>query len=230
MNDTTNTKALQILGWYREGSFPALFTDSVAVVKQWLEQGYNVSSVIRHDGLAVEPAPSATTQGDTLARTGNTAAEQAMWFDGMGQGQANERHNAQVRAETVALEDAQPKDWKAIEAAIDEYLDGYELRLDEGCHTPTEFERFLLSDAVAGLLSEDEILALLAGTPAAPAAGDALDAARYRFLRRNTAPLRLAEQMGIPRKQVKRSDDPAARVDEMCDAALAAQVPQQGEV
>lgn len=46
------------------------------------------------------------------------------------------------------------------------------------------------------------------------------DAERYRFLRRHTAPLRLAESLGIPRKQVKRSDDPAARVDEMCDAAM----------
>jgi len=50
---------------------------------------------------------------------------------------------------------------------------------------------------------------------------DERDAARYRVLRIHTAPLRLAESMGIPRKQVKRSDDPAARVDEMCDAALA---------
>jgi hypothetical protein len=64
------------------------------------------------------------------------------------------------------------QDWKAIEAAVDEYLDSYELRLDEGCHTPSEFERFLLSDAIAGMLAENEILALLAGRPA-PATGDA---------------------------------------------------------
>lgn len=129
MIDTTKTKALQLLGWYREGSFPALFTDSVSVVKQWMEQGHKVSGVIRHDGLAVAAAPDPST--------------------------------------TAAPPD---RDWKAIDAAIDEYLDGYELRLDEGCHTPTEFERFLLSDAVGGLLAEREFLALL--TPA-PAAGDA---------------------------------------------------------
>lgn len=128
MSDTTNTKALQLLGWYREGSFPALFTDSVSVVKQWMEQGHKVSGVIRHDGLAVEAVPGPST----------TATPQE-------------------------------RDWKAIDAAIDEYLDGYELRLDEGCHTPTEFERFLLSDAIGGLLAEREFLALL--TPA-PAAGD----------------------------------------------------------
>lgn len=66
MSDTTSTKAIQILGWYREGSFPALFTDSVAVVKQWLEQGHKVSGVIRHDGLAVEAAPNAPAAGDAL--------------------------------------------------------------------------------------------------------------------------------------------------------------------
>ncbi len=124
MSDTTKTKAIQILGWYREGSFPALFTDSVSVVKQWMEQGHKVSGVIRHDGLAVETAPDPST---TAAPPG--------------------------------------RDWKAIDAAIDEYLDGYELRLDEGCHTPTEFERFLLSDAVGGLLAEREFLALLTPAP-----------------------------------------------------------------
>ena len=129
MIDTTKTKALQLLGWYREGSFPALFTDSVSVVKQWMEQGHKVSGVIRHDGLAVEAAPGPST----------TATPQE-------------------------------RDWKAIDAAIDEYVDGYELRLDEGCHTPTEFERFLLNDAIDGLFAEREFLALL--TPA-PAASDA---------------------------------------------------------
>lgn len=58
------------------------------------------------------------------------------------------------------------RDWKAVEAAIDDYLDGYELRLDEGCHTPTDFERLLIADAIAGMLAEDEILALLAARPA----------------------------------------------------------------
>ncbi|WP_313064631.1 hypothetical protein [Achromobacter animicus] len=68
------------------------------------------------------------------------------------------------------------KDWKAIGAAIDEYLDGYELRLDEGCHTPSKFERFLIDDAIAGILAEEEILALLCGP--APAARVALELKR----------------------------------------------------
>ncbi|MFY1912697.1 hypothetical protein ACOTB6_14155 [Achromobacter xylosoxidans] len=110
---------------------------------------------------------------DTLARTGNTADHQAGWFAGMEQGQANAQANMAIRPPS--------RDWKAIQVAIDDYLDGYELRADEGAHTPTDFERFLLDDCIAGLLAEDDILALLAGA-AAPAAGDALDAARYRWL------------------------------------------------
>ncbi|MBD9434201.1 hypothetical protein IB257_30050 [Achromobacter sp. ACM03] len=72
---------------------------------------------------------------------------------------------------------APPRDWKAVQAAIDDYLEGYELRLDEGCHTPTEFERFLLVDAVAGLMADDEFIDALysavTAARAAPAAGDA---------------------------------------------------------
>lgn len=70
-----------------------------------------------------------------------------------------------------------PRDWKAVQTAIDDYLEGYELRLDEGCHIPTDFERFLLVDAVAGLMHDDEFIdALYSAVTAArpsPAAGDA---------------------------------------------------------
>lgn len=58
MNATHNT-ARQILGWYCEGSFPALFTDSVAVAKRWLEQGHKVCEVIRSTDIA-------PTAGDAL--------------------------------------------------------------------------------------------------------------------------------------------------------------------
>lgn len=67
---------------------------------------------------------------------------------------------------------------------------------------------------------EYELSAYGWNTRAALQSQDRKDAERYRVLRLHTAPLRLAESMGIPRKQVKRSDDPAARVDEMCDAAI----------
>lgn len=76
-----------------------------------------------------------------------------------------------------------PRDWKAVQAAIDDYLEGYELRLDDGCHTPTEFERFLLVDAVAGLMHDDEFIealySVMAAARPAPADGDVLDADMY---------------------------------------------------
>ncbi len=75
-----------------------------------------------------------------------------------------------------------PRDWKAVQAAIDDYLAGYELRLDEGCHIPTEFERFLLVDAVAGLMHDDEFIdalySVLTAARSAPADGDALELKR----------------------------------------------------
>lgn len=81
---------------------------------------------------------------------------------------------------------APPRDWQAVQAAIDDYLEGYELRLDEGCHTPTEFEKFLLVDAVAGLMHDDEFIdalysAVTAGR-AAPAVGDAQTTAAHDVL------------------------------------------------
>lgn len=120
--------------------------------------------------LAAPPPPEqpevpAWAPDSTLARTGNTEKEQAMWFAGMEQAQANAQDDAAIRTPS--------RDWKAIQVAIDDYLDGYELRADEGGHAPTDFERFLLDDCIAGLLAEDDILALLAGAPA-PAACDAL--------------------------------------------------------
>lgn len=150
---------------------------------------------------------------DTLARTGNTADHQAGWFAGMEQGQANAQDNAAMRA--------QSRDWKAIQVAIDEYLDGYELRADEGAHTPTDFERFLLDDCIAGLLADDDFLALMAARPA-PDAGNALDAARYRWLcdkfditKLPCAIERIIEGSYVP--------DGKKAIDAAIDAAIAAQ-------
>ncbi|MCH1994854.1 hypothetical protein L7Q78_18860, partial [Achromobacter xylosoxidans] len=150
---------------------------------------------------------------DTLARTGNTADHQAGWFAGMEQGQANAQANMAIRPPS--------RDWKAIQVAIDDYLDGYELRADEGAHTPTDFERFLLDDCIAGLLAEDDILALLAGA-AAPAAGDALDAARYRWLcdKFGITKLPCAIERIIQGSYVA---DGKAAIDAAIDTAIAAQ-------
>ncbi|AMG45491.1 hypothetical protein [Achromobacter ruhlandii] len=100
------------------------------------------------------------TQFGAAPATGNTEKEQEMYAAGIRTGEENAKHNAAIRASS--------RDWTAIQAAIDEYLDGYELRADEGAHTPTGFERFLLDDCIAGLLAEDEILALLSAAPASP--------------------------------------------------------------
>ena len=59
------------------------------------------------------------------------------------------------------------RDWPSIQSAIDEYLDGYELIGEPGDHTPTEFEKFLLADAIAGLLDDEKFLGLFAAPVAA---------------------------------------------------------------
>ena len=67
------------------------------------------------------------------------------------------------------------RDWKAIESAVEDYVDGYELRDDPACHTPNEMERLLISDAIHGLLADDEFMALLAAPVAQPACVDPTD-------------------------------------------------------
>lgn len=60
----------------------------------------------------------------------------------------------------------------AIEAAIDEYLGDYTFEGDDGNYTPTETERFLMKDAIMGLLVDDEFIAASAPAPSPqPAAG-----------------------------------------------------------
>jgi len=74
------------------------------------------------------------------------------------------------RPDTRAMgESAEPvkRDLPAIDKAIKDYLEDYELRADEGSHTPTDGERFLIYDAISGLLSEPEFVALLAAPGAA---------------------------------------------------------------
>lgn len=166
------------------------------------------------------PAPDQPkAPDDTLARTGNTADHQAGWFAGMEQGQANAQDNMAIRTPS--------DDWKSIQAAIDEYLDGYELRADEGAYTPSKFERFLLDDCIAGLLAEDDFLALMAARPA-PGAGDARDAARYRWLcdkfgitKLPCAIERIIEGSYVP--------DGKAAIDAAIDTAIAAQKGKGGE-
>lgn len=57
---------------------------------------------LRQAGAVVQGAAASTD-----ARTGNSTDHQAAWFASIEQGQANERHNAQLQAETAAPGDAQ---------------------------------------------------------------------------------------------------------------------------
>ena len=43
------------------------------------------------------------------------------------------------------------------EEKIDDYLEDYELRADEGGHYPTDWEKFLIKDAIIGLIDELQI-------------------------------------------------------------------------
>lgn len=63
-----------------------------------------------------------------------------------------------VTAEPVRI------DGVKIEAAIDSYIEDYELMVEddegrEGHHTPTELERMLIKDCVMGILADDDFLA-----------------------------------------------------------------------
>lgn len=49
-----------------------------------------------------------------------------------------------------------------LETIIDQYIDDYELRGDGGDYTPSQFEKFLIKDAIMGLLVDPEFDAALA--------------------------------------------------------------------
>jgi len=68
------------------------------------------------------------------------------------------------------------RDWTAIEAAIHAYVEDYEMVGEDeegrdGCYTPTETERDIITDAVMGLLADTDFVAAydrVAATPAEP--------------------------------------------------------------
>lgn len=66
---TAKCKPVQppIIGWYCEGTFPALFTDSVSVAKRWMEMGSKVSAVVRQDSTATSCAIPSAAVCDALA-------------------------------------------------------------------------------------------------------------------------------------------------------------------
>lgn len=85
---------------------------------------------------------------------------------------------------------AQPvaRDWVTIERFVASYVADYEMLGEtadgrDACHTPSEDERALIMDAIAGLLAESDFLAMLDAAPQPPAEqGAELSDARLRWL------------------------------------------------
>ena len=111
------------------------------------------------------PTPPATTQDDTLARTGNTAKEQEMYAAGIDAGRAIERNNAAVAG--GAQDDA-----KDEQQAFEAWAKKKKMPL---ARIGQQYDDFWVDHAWNGWQARAAL--------AAPAAGDARDAARYRWLR-----------------------------------------------
>lgn len=103
--------------------------------------------------LPAAPTPPATTQDDTLARTGNTADHQEGWYAGVDHGRAEARASAQ-------------DDAKDEQAAFEDWM-----------------ERTCPSGDVESVQRQWEASSDFADFHA-PAAGDAMDAQRWRSFRR----------------------------------------------
>lgn len=70
-------------------------------------------------------------------------------------------------------------DGQNVGQIVDDYIQEYELRGEDeegrdGVYSPNETERYMIADAIYGLLANDEFMALMRRP--APAAGDSLDA------------------------------------------------------
>lgn len=145
-------------------------------------------------------------------------------------GLASDLRNPEMVSKPITMTHPTSRDWKAIDAAVKEYLDGYEMEGDGGYYVPNNRERAILDDAVAGLLADDDFLAHM-GRPA-PAAGDALDAARWRFVRRklcltgNGDGTCAMHAINLP-ASIPGWPEPGDAVAEFCDAAIDAALAAQ---
>lgn len=183
-------------------------------------------------------------QDDTLARTGNTARDQEMYAAGIAVGEANAKHNAAIRA-------SMPDGWELVtrktcyalmhDGAVIATLAGPESETNAaiiarmlaapGVSTVEADAVKRLRDAIKGefggtWISEKQAIAVLTHLGGnAPAAGDALDAARYRWLTEDHAdPVVRKHRNDILRRMSVMSHS-AASAD--IDAAIAAQ--RQGD-
>lgn len=72
------------------------------------------------------------------------------------------------RSESSSVVPETEQFWPKLESLVDDYIDGYEFRGDEGDYTPNDRERFLIEDCVAGLLHELNQEGWLPQSPSAP--------------------------------------------------------------
>ena len=85
--------------------------------------------------------------------------------------------NGEDASMTLALS-APPADGDRVEAAIDDYIDGYVMEGDDGYYQPNDGDTAMLKDAMMGLLVDPGFLAAYDGTP--PAAPQAVPAPAVR--------------------------------------------------
>ena len=74
--------------------------------------------------------------------------------------------NGEDASMTLALS-APPADGDRVEAAIDDYIDGYVMEGDDGYYQPNDGDTAMLKDAMMGLLVDPGFLAAYDGTPPA---------------------------------------------------------------
>ncbi|WP_336235708.1 hypothetical protein [Achromobacter dolens] len=124
------------------------------------------------------------------------------------------------------VEVARKPDFPSAGQIIDDYIQEYELRGEDdegrdGVYSPTDTERYMIVDAIYGLLAETEFIAAIAGMQNAPAAGDAL----APELDLEAAAKALAECMDYPWEWMPEKGRAQMRMDAQAviDAAITAQ-------
>lgn len=177
---------------------------------------------------AAPGTPPATTQDDTLARTGNTADHQDGWFAGVDHGRAEARAGAKGD-----VKDEQPQK-NGCGSVSFELSDGSTVSCDWSANEwelTIPAKRSDRDTAFKELLQE---IGRLRSVIAAPAAGDARDAERYRWLREKSVVSMGYASFGLLSTHTRDSDffsreEGIQALDAAIDAAIAAQQGKGGE-
>lgn len=156
----TDTFQSSVEPWMQECFGPEISND----IKERIDRNLNHQVA----ELKREPFRPAIPDGWHVADANHIAKAIGAENDGilisspMGQGSAWENSNnpAERLLYLILSASAQPQatssvpHWKELEVLADDYVSGYEFRGDEGDYQPTEKERFLIEDCVAGLMNE----------------------------------------------------------------------------